>query len=318
MPSLVLITLCVVIGVFLSLTHSLRTKGPYLTGNFFLFLVFLILANGARPQASVFQGALPGKEVMFPLLGAGLAVSIFYVSWHTAELILMRTRQIRSEIAPLVFLGGAVIFSITYSLGFQPSAGTAARILMGYPFCSAWEWCVCFINFLTAFLLINRSTYKHAEWKAVFFLIPLIQVWLMRFMVNPIPAFTEAFLFTALLLVSMTVRPVYAEMVQADQTVRLEQAKVSHVTPALYIGIWAMVMTVLVLCSQNKAEVVYSIPLLLFLSLTFRAIPLWAVSILSGILLFVFSRLCGFIAAPCICVCFLFLLDRIRKTRSGI
>lgn len=265
----IIIALTVILGMLLVIMHSYYDKGPFLTWNFFLFLFFLIFSKSAKPELNTIDLniSLAWKPLIFSFLGAGLVSIIFYSSWCIAESITEYNHSLRGKILTIVILAGVITLSTAYAVGFLPSDNFLAKFFVGYPFKTAWEWFYYSAHFLCAYLLINCSKYKYYDWKVFFLILPLVEVWLSRFFINPLPKIIENHIFIYSLIIFAVIKPLKSDYVRFQVTGKAGVAFVQGI-PILVTAVIFLLTIFLNLATVGSTKLVYGIPLILFLLLT--------------------------------------------------
>ncbi len=159
--------------IFLLILHSYYRKGLQLTVNFFLFAFLLIFTNGGVCCLSFLNLPTHNKSIIIGSLASTLLnLPIFYFSWYIIEEVMRWVNSLkkRSSLFLIVLLSGlvAVCLNLLFSAIIKEMAFPRKVFYL-------------FAHFLTAFILINCSKYKHKKWKTIFFLIPLVYIWVVRF-----------------------------------------------------------------------------------------------------------------------------------------
>jgi len=212
----------IIISLGFLVAHSYFTKGRRITITFFLFA---FIAAAEKELNSFLGHEFPVVQHPSPFFfpsGNNLSVIrlfmvitgwvfVFYLSWYTSEKVLGKVKSLSNRIFPVVLFAGIVAGCISYAI---ETTGTSigwwkwvfkdnrlSMFLVGKAhFFAVQAWFYFNTHFLAAYFLIECSRYKRSSWKAVFFLVYLIRIYLILFFFSFIPREIEEYVAFSLLI----------------------------------------------------------------------------------------------------------------------
>jgi len=135
------------------------------------------------------------EPITAALLSNGIVFIMFYVSLTIAKVIANRLTPSLNKLFPLAIFSGCICSLLSIFFSSQLSGHPLANFFCSYPFKGETVWFYSSTHFLIAFLLINCSKFKKCDWKVIFFLLPLVNIWLYRFPASRIPLAIEEGIF---------------------------------------------------------------------------------------------------------------------------
>jgi len=221
---------------------------------------------------------------------ASLALAcIYYLGWHIAENILLRTGIFKDRLFALVFIAGLITASIIYPLealginsgwwSWKISEASVGRFLPGCPLHPVREGFYLAVYFLAAYFLIECSKYRKSSWKMIFFILPFIHVWTLRLFGTGFPRFLERSILSAILIILAYLSPLrieYDKPRRQDANIILDKALTVFLILAFLIICFAYVMVI-----RNPSLTISLLPISFFLLLSIRKIPAYLVAIIA-------------------------------------
>ena len=316
--------LCLTFSIF----DCYHRKGKRLTFNFFFFSflylsgwIFKNIGNTPLPlktarslSHSFFPVGLaePIKSVcIFVILLTGVSVfmCIYYVGWRFSEDILQRASIFKGRIFASVLMTGLVAVSFLYILEslainmgwwrWDITALESGDFLVCCPLHPLREGFYNVVYFISAYLLIECSEYRKRTWKMIFFILPFIHIWTIRFFGDGLPRFIERSITLTTLVVLAYISSVRLEY--ADNPLR----KNSKIETRPRIFLWYMLITVAVIwfivqfvIIKNSPVAISLLPAFFFLLLSSKSIPIYLVIIFSCLFLVILGYRYIFILVP--------------------
>jgi len=168
-------------GFFLllaSIIHSYRKYGSGVTFNFFLFAFFLLFTKGESPQLYFInlERLTPGLS----LVSAFWGLFSLYAGWALVDMVASRfisLKILKAKILPLTLCSCFITGGLIYLIGLVALNLKLGQFAPGF---LSWQWFFFSLYFLSAFFIINFSTFRTSVWKTIFFILPFLPAWAAR------------------------------------------------------------------------------------------------------------------------------------------
>jgi len=221
LTELAIFTVFLLCCVILSIWHCYLRRGARLTFTFFffsfLYILRWVLKNIVSPSpllitakqltlnglSTNFVSAFnPGQMFLWAVITLLEWIFLFYVGWFVAEKIMQRFSFFQMRLFPVLLLSSLVTASALYpieaighNLGWwrwQPFIQVPYDIFfIDCPAHSLKSGFYFILYFLAAYFLIECSKFKYKNWKMVFFILPFVHLWTIRFFGNGLPRVIE-------------------------------------------------------------------------------------------------------------------------------
>ena len=286
------------IAILLLITHSYFLRGPRVTFNFFFFSFLWAFMKEVHAPRSPIIFPVP-YEFLDLRVSVGVSqftasigwVFAFYLSWCLAELILKRIDYYKDRLFAILLLSVIIIGSISYCME-TPAIAVGwwkwkavdlflADYLILCPFLAIFAWMSFGMHFLVAFFLIELSRYRDASWKCIFFLLPAVHIWIMRFFGGKKPVEMEGTIVLSILIILAFLSRLRIEYGSVEESA--EKAVLPNrrglvpfvywipVAMALFMVLVALILELAV--AKNPVLVISLLPILLFVVLSIKKIP---------------------------------------------
>jgi len=296
------------IAILLLIIHSYFLRGPRVTFNFFFFAFLWAFMKEVHAPRSPIIFPVPYEflDLKVPMGVSQLTASIgwvfaFYLSWCLAELILKRIDYYKDRLFAVLLLSVIIIGSISYCME-TPAIAVGwwkwkavdlflANFLILCPFLAIFAWMSFGMHFLVAFFLIELSRYKDASWKCIFFLLPAVHIWIMRFLGGKKPVEMEGAIALFILIILAFLSRLRIEYGRVEDALENDLSPIKNrlfsfiywipVAMALFMVLIALILELAV--AKNPVLVISLLPVLLFVVLSIKKIPFIIPFILSAI-----------------------------------
>ncbi len=296
-----------IIAVGLLMLHSYILRGPRITFNFFFF-TFLCAFRKERilltfaPRCP-YEYLNSGISIFWSVLSATIGwLFAFYIAWTLAEEILKkRFIFLEKRIFITLLLTGLIIGSISYCL---ESTGIAlnwwrwkftdyrlTNFLSVCPLMAIEAWFFFSIYFLAAYFLIECSRYRRANWKCVFFLLPLISLWFFQFIP---PKLSQGMAISTLLPLALfnSLQFEYGQIKwEESKRFPLNIRYLLNNIPLfmmLFMVVFVMIMDLAV--ARQPILLISVLPILFFFLLSVKKIPFYSIIILATVLFILIGK----------------------------
>lgn len=336
----IVLSICFV-SIFIFIAHSYLTKGFRLTFNFFFFafLVAIIkegpmMINGAlvKNPTMPYEFLVKHSSVMIETTLAIMGwVFTFYLGWYIANRIAKRLGTWENRIFPVVLISGLVTASLGYAVEataigigwWQWTIGDlrlAGFLVGGVPLIVFETW----MHFPTQYLflpysLIECSKFKRANWKVVFFLIPFVHSVSTQCRPDFIRNIIEQVALVALFILAFvsSLRFDYSGARPATLKRNLN-LKLLELLPMLVIVMLVFILGFLDLVKIHNSQLLISLlPLIFFILLAIRRVPLLWIAGLSLLCPLILSKQAAMAVVPLVVIVGFKILAKIRVGLAG-